>query len=667
MPRLSEETLRSQQEGENYVNTFTTMFSVDELRRIYDEEKQIGYFEVVAEGLQKKKDVREDDFVSVIPRTIEYIKNHIFHGEDGDYYVMSYNDDAGYFPKQLKKELFKDLMLSYFPPLVKKWWGCYARIFHISVDATKGRIYNEGNVHYLNIFNGFPDDHIERNPDVIKKYKNEVNFFWSHIKENLCGNNEQIFQETKNWLCALVGGRRKMRTALYFKGQMGTGRGVLIELITKILGDKNCCRIQHIDQVLGQFNGHLAGKLFVYFDDVKMNYEQFSSLYEALKVPITESKNTYRDLFKTAVLLNNLNSWFLVGNHDLFKLEASAGKCRRVVSCDVSSVMRNSEYYAKLHSLKDNVDFRRAFLWYCQDNYDKNYNEQISIKSLPLTTSSIDAVQHSITPIIEFFKQSMLTECDTSFNEPCLPQKLYTKYCHFYNTSENAYDKKRILKKHFFLAEIKKISFLEVKECRNNGSHKTNWVIFNRKKALTTYITRGYITKDDLVEHNIEDKDLGVTEDDILAEDEARLKALKEEVEALEVSIANRKNKVSAPIIKQNVPIVEPIVAEEVDEDEDEQNEEVFEIDMDDDTEDPREKIVKKLETNETLKAMRNALPERIKGKIKEHRKQQQAITEYIKTQLTEAEIKIYLESEPAHIKKPSTKNTFDALFDVSN
>ena len=65
MPRLSEETLRSQQEGENYVNTFTTMFSVDELRRIYDEEKQIGYFEVVAEGLQKKKDVREDDFASV--------------------------------------------------------------------------------------------------------------------------------------------------------------------------------------------------------------------------------------------------------------------------------------------------------------------------------------------------------------------------------------------------------------------------------------------------------------------------------------------------------------------------------------------------------------------------------------------------------------------------
>lgn len=571
MPKLTEEEVKAKEDAEVYLNSFATMFSIDDLRVIYDEEKEQCYnFDILSKGLMKKDDCRDSDFINIIPRTMKYIKEHIFHGENGDYYAMSYNEEAGFFPKQMDKKLITDLFFSKFPPLVKKWWNCDSTYYHIGIDTTKGRIYKKGNIHYLNIFNGFPDDHYKRCPDIIKKHKDNVTFFWSHIKENLCSNNEAIFQEVKNWLCALIGGRRKMKTAPYFKGVMGSGRGVLIELISKILGANNCCRIQHPDQVLGQFNGHLAGKLFVYFDDVKMSYEQFTNLYDTLKVPITEDKNFYRDLFKTGLTLQNINSWFLVANHDILKLEAGAGKCRRIIPADVSPVMRTPDYYERLHNLKDNVEFRRAFLWYCQDNYNPSYNEQISIKSLPLTTSGIDAVQHSITPFIAFLKHRILTVPDVSFNQHTEPKKFYEEYCQFYNDSEKGYDKKRILQKHFFLQELRKTSFMTIKECRHNGSNRTNYVVGDKQNGMAVYKQRGYITEDDLIEHNI--KDGNKSEEEVLEDMETYLRYLQEDVKAQEELIKKQKEKMAekkeeveekpAPIIVQTKPI-EPIVTEE--------------------------------------------------------------------------------------------------------
>ena len=536
---ITPEAKQLQEDATNFKNAFATCFSVKKLEEIFDKEVELNpNFEAFSYQLEKKKNLREKDFLSLIPKSIEYIQERMFHSADSDYYVLSYSKDKGYFPKQYSKVDISDTYTKYFPALIKKWWSTYSTLHYITINIKEKRIFTDDTgTNYLNLFNGFPDDNVKRNPEIMKQQADNIKYFWKHVKENLCSNTEEIYQEYRNWSFALLGGRRKMKTAIYMNGSMGVGKSVVPTFYSKIVGHQNYFLVQKPEQILGNFNGHLAGKLLVFIDDLSLDVNQFSSLYENLKVPITETSNTYRALFKDAITLENISSFMVSANKNIMKIEAQAGKCRRLINCDATTVLPPQSHFDKLWKLVEDDNFRRAFLWDCQDNYDPNYNEQKSIKTLPMTKSGIQTVQYSITPKIEFFRQKVLTENDTIFNRPIKPQDMYYNYCNFYSKNAN-YDKKRLTQARIWKDEIKAEVFLEHKSnYRMNGQAQTNWIFPNREKCLAEYIRRGFITEDDLIENGLTDAD---TTDDVV-ELEELLKQMKNDVEQLEETILQKK------------------------------------------------------------------------------------------------------------------------------
>jgi len=542
----------TQEEANKFKDKFATRFSADELRVIYDEEtKRYPNFERDSTDLEKKKDPRDNDFTTIIPKTIQYVKDNIFHSADGDYYVMTYNKESGYFPKQYSKEIItNNTFVCFFPPLVKKWWKTYSKLYYITIDGKKGRIFTENGTNYLNLFNGFPDDNVPRNPETIKKQADNIAFFWKHVNENLCSNNERVYQELHNWTCKFIGAREKMTTAPYLKGRQGVGKGAFVELLKLIIGSQNFVRIANANDILGTFNGHLAGKLLVYVDDVPLKPEQYLLLYEALKVPITESTNAYRDLFARTITLQNLNSIVVSANQNILKVESQAGIERRILNCDLTTVLPNQAFFDRLWDCIKNVDFRRAFLWYCQDNYDPKYNEQASLKTIPLTKSAIHSIQFAITPKIEFFRQKALSEDEDTFNKPRKPQEWYDSYCEFYKNAN--YDIKRLIPARVWKEEIKEELFLEHKSnYRMDGQAPTNWIFSNRKKCLDVYLKRGFITEDDLIENGLLEIDM---EDDVV-ELEEQLKQMQDDVLKLQELIKKKKN-TQAPTIDTSKNII---------------------------------------------------------------------------------------------------------------
>jgi len=136
----------------------TTPFDVEALRDIYDEEtKSIAHWDLLENALEQKRDARNEDYLPFIPKTLQYIKDRIFHAETGDFYVLTYHRTAGCGLTRLSKNLLeKNLYINYLPPIVQKWWSTYAKLYQVCNDTTKERVFSEEGVSYINLYEGAP-------------------------------------------------------------------------------------------------------------------------------------------------------------------------------------------------------------------------------------------------------------------------------------------------------------------------------------------------------------------------------------------------------------------------------------------------------------------------------------------------------------------------------
>lgn len=543
-----------QEDAEAFKNSFTTLFSVEKLKQIYTIEKNVHdaknndpdtNFDKLIEKLVKKVDVDEERIRRVIPKSLQYMEDNIMHANSGEFYVLSYSKSAGYYPKEYNKETFKSVYSNYFPTIIRKWVETVqCKNYEIVVEQNQPRIYKENGMNYLNMFNGYPDDNVERNEEVMKAQLKNIQKMMDHIKNVLCSGNEMIFNEMKNWIFTLIGGRRKLTTAIYLNGPMGIGKGVVGELIMKIIGSQNCFRVQHASQLMGSFNGHLAGKLFVYIDDLPLTHQEFCSLYNVLKVVITEPSNTYRDLFKRAITLNNLNSVWMNGNADMVKLDGiNSGKDRRLLMADTEKELKPDSYFTMLRGFISDSEFRQAFLWYCQDNYDPDWNEQVNIKKLPMTSTANNMILRSLPPIVEYLK-SILDQ--DNFEGQRKPKDEYISFCEWY-ASNPTLDVKRTPKPHQFMSDLLRFNTaISQKSERFHGTknipipnNATMYITINRKALISDFKKKGYFSTFDTFE-GVDNQEVEKTEYEILQEDMHRLEKMKTEMKILRDSVLNR-------------------------------------------------------------------------------------------------------------------------------
>jgi len=129
-----------------------TPFSIDTLREIYDEEtKAVANWDLLTTALEMKRDARDADYLPYISKTMQYIKENIFHAETGDYYMLTYHP-TGCYPRVLSKDLLENnLVINYLPPVVQKWWSTYAKLYQLCYDTSKERVFNEDGISYLNL------------------------------------------------------------------------------------------------------------------------------------------------------------------------------------------------------------------------------------------------------------------------------------------------------------------------------------------------------------------------------------------------------------------------------------------------------------------------------------------------------------------------------------
>lgn len=115
--------------------------------------------------------------------------------------------------------------------------------------------------------------------------------FQQHIRDTICDGDEGVYSYVTQWLAHLV--QRpgvKMGTILVMLGLEGTGKGLVANVLEKILGEDYYYHPTSIDAVFGQFNAGIEGKVLLFLDELAWGGSHTAD--GVIKKMATESKVT---------------------------------------------------------------------------------------------------------------------------------------------------------------------------------------------------------------------------------------------------------------------------------------------------------------------------------------------------------------------------------------
>jgi hypothetical protein len=556
----------------------TTLFVTDKCKEIYDSEQttlykfvanklninitiekpeEIKHVEQSKDFINITKSLKVKDYEAIFPKTIEYIKSSIFHGNDSKYYVLNKDIRGHILPKEYSKQEFNSLYADYFEPnmyYISRWFKAYSKLFVLTIDNLQPRVFIKNDTSFLNLFQGYKyDKRGPRDLERIKKGQKGVDFIFNHIKHIWNSDNEQNFQYDYKWICKLISGY-KLKTMIYLKGKQGRGKTCICQFLMKVLGEHITLTLSSDQCFTSDFNAPLMGMSLVLLDEIVHDYNGTKSVYNKIKPYITDDTMAYRNLYEKLKVLINLSSFIMAGNMDMLKLDSN-GDDRRLKVNDILDEVKDLEYCKTLDNYIDDVDVQYSFFWHCVDNNDPNFQELAELKKLPMSETKKNMIVKSLDSCTLFLKDSINNEFIMS--KYIKPKDLYFQYVEFAKLDSV---NKNYLSKESFLEKIKQFDkFITFKNKKLNGANPTTYVFIDRIKLIEEFNKLHYFNEYDNIDDNIDDVLEEVDNNDKVLEENIQLK---KEIDELKKLLEQYKNNV----VKQPEIIVKPVIVDDSDE-----------------------------------------------------------------------------------------------------
>lgn len=107
------------------------------------------------------------------------------------------------------------------------------------------------------------------------------------IKTAWCEDNDDLFNSVLNWMAHLIQKPEiKMKTCLVLKGLQGVGKGMIVQLLGKIIGSAHFIQPTSQDEIFGTFNYLMNNRFLVFMDEMFWGGEKKNS--STLKKLLTE-------------------------------------------------------------------------------------------------------------------------------------------------------------------------------------------------------------------------------------------------------------------------------------------------------------------------------------------------------------------------------------------
>jgi len=127
-----------------------------------------------------------------------------------------------------------------------------------------------------------------------------------------------------NWLAYGFQTLEKAGTAIISKGVQGTGKGVIYEQIIQYAVGERYTTLLENEALKSRFNGELENKLFVLANEIKADFREGNTIYERLKMYVTDSHIRFEEKnTKAQTIPNFFNIWFHSNNDIPLQIQGS--------------------------------------------------------------------------------------------------------------------------------------------------------------------------------------------------------------------------------------------------------------------------------------------------------------------------------------------------------
>ena len=329
--------------------------------------------------------------------------------------------------ENLTKTGAKEYIIKYFIPLTNGSHAFFCAdtgIYQIFDEATIKRTYFKRMDKYLSTyyFEEFKDvrtvvyeinkpalyeDKLNLCPPFLNTYKEynsfdnsiktKVQYLLTHMEKYLCSGSKLSFQFIIKWFAKMARGF-KNDSCLYLKGPQGIGKSCIIEWIRQYVIGIPLCFQGGSSPLKTRFNGELAGKLLVVFEELEnFTTSEWQSISSVLKRQITSNTIMIEQKGIDAIEQNNLNNYIILSNNEAIQDDDG----RRYFILDVSTEkLGDVVYWTYLNENILTKEVGEAFFSYLYEVDLTGFKSQ----SYPITQNKKDSFAKKLDSVHKFLK-----------------------------------------------------------------------------------------------------------------------------------------------------------------------------------------------------------------------------------------------------------------------
>lgn len=248
-----------------------------------------------------------------------------------------------------------------------------------------------------------------------------------------CNGDETVKKYFLDYLThSLIYPEKLPMTSIVIKGEQGTGKGTLIQTICGLTD--NSKHIEDIEQLVGNFNGHLTDAFYVLADE--LSFDTIKSA-NRLKTFISEKTRVINDKNRTAFTINSYVRLFILSNID-YVVNVEASDRRYVILNANSSLKGNFKWFDDYQKWLNNGGYE-AIMYFLLNRDIKAFNpleipnteakNELKLKSADLPTKFLyDLLSGNIT-----FRENM-KEGDRIYRNELYEE--FLEYCKKYHPKQ---------------------------------------------------------------------------------------------------------------------------------------------------------------------------------------------------------------------------------------
>lgn len=172
-----------------------------------------------------------------------------------------------------------------------------------------------------------------------------------HIRHIWCQDDPEAFDYCINWMASIVQRPwEKLSVAMVIRGEEGSGKGIVVELLRKIIGDAHFKHVTGMTEITGQFTGPvLRDCVLCLIDECAWAGDIVAS--NKLKTLITEKQHRIEEKYCSAYTTESYANYIITSNEpNVFRADA---KARRFFAIETKSE------YAGMQSAESHAYFQR--------------------------------------------------------------------------------------------------------------------------------------------------------------------------------------------------------------------------------------------------------------------------------------------------------------------